>query len=145
MSDIHKKLENYLNESENSSDFLPEEDVNLMGRMLDFIMSLDSQNLSEDEIDEMTEIIDNIADENINEIFDEDEDDVDEAVSAKKVKIKPSDKRKRRMEYRRNRAAIKLRAKKFRRTTKYKQWTRMKKRKASSGKTARGKRIRKFL
>jgi len=141
---IADKLENYLNENEEVGDFLPDEDTELMSRMLDFIMNLNSDNLSEDQLEEVTEIIDNIADDDINEIFDEDED-VDEAISAKKVKIKPSDKRKRRMAYRRNRAAIKLRAKKFRRTTKYKQWARMKKRKASSGKTARGKRIRKFL
>lgn len=143
---IADKLDNYLNENENLDEFLPDEDTELMGRMLDFIMNLDSENLTEDQIEEVTDIIDNIADDDINEIFDEDEDeDVDEAFSAKKVKIKPSDKRKRRMEYRRNRAAIKLRAKKFRRTTKYKQWKRKKIRKARSGKTATGKRIRKFL
>lgn len=141
---IADKLENYLNENEKLDEFLPDEDTELMSRMFDFIMNLDYENLTEDQLEEVTDIVDNLADEDINEIFD-DEDDVDEAVSAKKVKIKPSDKRRRRMEYRRNRAAIKLRAKKFRRTTKYKQWKRMKKRKATSGKTARGKRIRKFL
>lgn len=142
---IADKLENYLNESESVDEFMPDEDTELMSRMLDFIMNLDSENLTEDQLEEVTDIIDHVADDDINEIFDEDDDEVDEAISARKVKIKPSDKRKRRMEYRRNRAAIKLRAKKFRRTTKYKQWSRMKKRKARSGKTARGKRIRKFL
>jgi hypothetical protein len=141
---IADKLDNYLNEDEKLDEFLPDEDTELMGRMFDFIMNLDSTNLTEDQLEEVTGIVDDIADEDINEIFDE-EDDVDEAISAKKVKIKPSDKRKRRLAYRRNRAAIKLKAKKFRRTTKYKQWKRMKKRKATSGKTARGKRIRKFL
>jgi hypothetical protein len=106
----------------------------MMDKMMDFIMNLNTESLSEDQIDEVTGIIDDIAD-----------DDMDEAFSAKKVKIRPSDKRKRRMAYRRKRAQIKMKAKKFRRTTKYKRWTRMKKRKATSGKTARGKRIRKFL
>ena len=141
---IHKKLENYLKESESVDEFLPEEDTKLMDRMFDFIVNLSSENLTEDEIDEMTGIVDVLADEDISEIF-VDDDDVGEAISAKKVKIKPSDKRKRRMAYRRNRAGMKLKAKKFRRTTKYKQWKRMKKRKVTSGKTARGKRIRKFL
>ena len=97
-------------------------------------MSLDSENLTEDQIDEVTEIIDLVAD-----------DDMDEAFSAKKVKIRPSDKRKRRMEYRRKRAQIKLRAKKFRRTTKYKQYKRKRDRRKGQGKTSTGKRIRKFL
>ena len=141
MSDIQKKLEDYLNEEENY-DFLPEDDVDMMDRMVDFIMNLDTEGLTEDQVEEAADLIDSISDYNIDEIL---EDELDEAVSARKVKIKPSDKRKRKMEYRRNRAAIKLKAKKFRRTTKYKQWSRMKKRKASSGKTARGKRIRKFM
>jgi hypothetical protein len=139
--DIQTKLQDYLDNKDND-EYYPEEDAALMDRMMEFIMNLDSDNLSEDEIDEVTEIIDSIADENLDETL---EDDLDEAVAARKVKIKPSDKRKRRMEYRRNRAALKLKAKKFRRTTKYKQWNRMKKRKASQGKTARGKRVRKFM
>ena len=102
-------------------------------------MNLDTDNLTEDQVEEVMDIIDEFADEQL------DEEMFDEGVTARKVKIKPSDKRKRRMEYRRNRAALKLKAKKFRRTTKYKQWNRMKKRKASQGKTARGKRIRKFM
>lgn len=139
--DIQTKLQDYLDNKDND-EYYPEKDAELMGRMMEFIMNLDSDNLSEDEIDEVTDIIDSIADENLDETL---EDDLDEAVAARKVKIKPSDKRKRRMEYRRNRAALKLKAKKFRRTTKFKQWNRAKKRKASQGKTARGKRIRKFM
>ena len=145
---IQDKLEKYLNENEKAEadEFLPEEDMNLMNGMLEFIMNLDSENLSDDQMEEITELIDGVADEDISEIFDDEGDEYhNEAISAKKVKIKPSDKRKRRLEYRRNRAGIKLKAKKFRRTTKYKQWKRMKVRKKTSGKTARGKRIRKFL
>jgi hypothetical protein len=142
MSDIQKRLEDYLNDRDDT-DYYPEDDTIMLDRMIEFIINLDSENLNEDQMEELTDIIDDFADDPLDD--DEDEDDVEEAISAKKVKIKPSDKRRRRMEYRRKRAAIKMKAKKFRRTTKYKQWSRMKKRKASSGKTARGKRIRKFL
>lgn len=141
-SDIQKKLEDYLNDKDDT-EYYPEDDTVMLDKMVEFIMNLDTENLSEDQIDELTDIIDEIADDTLDEVFDDE--DVDEAIAAKKIKIKPSDKRRRRMEYRRHRAAIKLKAKKFRRTTKYKQWNRMKKRKATSGKTARGKRIRKFL
>ena len=134
MSDIQKKLENYLNDNDEDSDFLPDEDIKMMDKMIEFIMNLDTESLTEDQLDEVVDIIDLIAD-----------DDMTEGFSAKKIKIKPQDKRKRRLDYRRNRAQIKLRAKKFRRTTKFKKWKRMKVRKARSGKTARGKRIRKFL
>jgi hypothetical protein len=133
MSDIQQKLEDYLSEKD-STEYYPEEDTEMMDKMMDFIIGLNSDTLSEEQIDEVTDIIDELANEPI-----------DEAISAKKVKIKPSEKRQRRMQYRRKRAQIKLKAKKFRRTTKYKQWKRMKERKARSGKTARGKRIRKFL
>ncbi len=144
MSDIHRKLEEYLKEDEFKDEYLPEEDVQLMNMMIEFIMNLDSESLTEDQVIECTDLIDTLAEYKLDDELFEDEE-LDEAVAAKKVKIKASDKRKRRMEYRRNRAALKLKAKKFRRTTKYKQWARMKKRKATSGKTARGKRIRKFL
>lgn len=143
MSDIQKKLEDYLTDKD-STEYYPSEDTVMMDKMMDFIMNLESENLTEDQMEEMTDIIDELADDKLDdEMFDDDP--TDEAVTARKVKIKPSDKRKRRMSYRRNRAAIKLKAKKFRRTTKYKQWNRMKKRKSSQGKTARGKRIRKFM
>ena len=136
--DIQKKLEDYLNDKD-STEYYPEEDTVLMDKMMEFIMNLDTEKLTDDQVEEMMSIVDDFADEQL------DEEMFDEAVTARKVKIKPSDKRKRRQQYRRNRAALKLKAKKFRRTTKYKQWSRMKKRKASQGKTARGKRIRKFM
>jgi hypothetical protein len=143
MSDIHKRLEEYLNEEEVLDEFLPSEDVEMMEMMADFIMNLDSDSMTEDQKKEAAELIDLLSDGNLDDVLDDE--DLDEAIAAKKVKIKASDKRKRKMAYRRNRAGLKLKAKKFRRTTKYKQWNRLKKRKASSGKTARGKRIRKFL
>lgn len=140
MTDIQKKLEDYLND-EDSSEYYPEQDVELMNRMLEFIIDLNTDNLSDDQVDEVLDIIDTLADENIDDALE----DIDEGFSARKVKIKPSEKRERHREYRRNRAALKLRAKKYRRTTKFKQWKRRSKRKARQGKTATGKRIRKFL
>ncbi|MBW2966333.1 hypothetical protein KY342_04485 [Candidatus Woesearchaeota archaeon] len=140
MSDIQQKLEDYLNDRD-STEYYPDEDVSMMDRMVEFIMNLNTDTLSDDQIEEAADIIDELADENLDDALG----DVDEAITARKVKIKPSDKRKRRMEYRRNRASLKLKSKKFRRTTKYKQWKRAKKRKAGQGKTARGKRIRKFM
>jgi hypothetical protein len=139
MTDIQKKLEDYLEERE-SDDFYPEEDVSLMDRMMDFIMELNIDNLSEEQSDEFFDIVDNLADSNLDEMFE-----LDEAISAKKVKISPQAKRERHREYRKKRAALKLKAKKFRKTAKYKQYMRAKKRKMRQGKTARGKRIRKFL
>jgi hypothetical protein len=123
MSDIQKKLEDYINDKESNEDFFPDEDVALMEKMLDFILNLDSESLNDDQSEEIADIIDEIADSTI------DLDLVTDGFSARKVKIKPSDKRQRRMEYRRNRAAIKLRAKKFRKTTKYKQYKRKRDRK----------------
>lgn len=139
MSDIQKKLEDYINDRESNKDFFPDEDVALMEKMLDFILNLDSESLNDDQSEEIADIIDEIADSPI------DLDLVTDGFTAKKVKIKPSDKRERRMDYRRSRAAIKLRAKKFRKTTKYKQYKRKRDRKARQGKTSTGKRIRKFL
>lgn len=139
MSDIQQKLEDYLSDKD-TDEYYPEHDAEMMVRMMDFIMGLDSDNLTPDQVMEATDIISTIASENLDEVLD-----MEEGVTARKVKINPGDKRKRRMAYRRKRAALKLRAKKFRRTTKYKQWKRMRDRKKSQGKTARGKRVRKFL
>jgi glucan phosphorylase len=91
MSDIQKKLEDYLDE-ETLDEYLPDDDVKMMDRMIEFIMDLETESLSEDQIDEVTDLIDLVSDGNIDEIFDDDE--IDEAVAAKKVKIKASDKRK---------------------------------------------------
>lgn len=135
MDDIQQKLEDYLNSNDDDiGDFLPDEDTALMDKMMEFIMDLDMEALSEDQASELTEIINEMADS-----------DIDEAFSARKVKIKPQEKRKRRMEYRRQRASIKMKAKKFRRTTKFKRYKRVKERKNRQGKTSTGKRIRKFL
>jgi len=138
MSDIQKKIEDYINDSEGDGEFFPDEDVAMMEKMLDFILGIDTEILDEDQIIEIADIIDEVADSPL------DFDKMDE-FSARKVKIKPADKRKRRMEYRKKRASIKLKAKKFRKTTKFKRYKRKRDRKVRQGKTSTGKRIRKFL
>jgi predicted transcriptional regulator len=142
MGDIRQKLEDYLAEKD-TDEYYPEADIAMMDKMMDFILALDTEHLTEDQKEDMMDIVDGLADNDMGDFLDEDE--MEEAVTARKVKIKPADKRRRRMEYRKKRASLKLKAKKYRRTTKYKQWSRMKKRKAGQGKTARGKRIRKFM
>lgn len=138
MSRIDKKIEDYLNEDIDGDEILEQDeffdDSEVMHKMFDFITSL--EDLPEELAEQAAAIVDEIAPEI---------DDVDEAIAAKRVKIKPAERRKRKREYRRKKARLKMKAKKFRRTAKFKRWKRMKERKAKSGKTATGKRIRKFI
>lgn len=132
---ITDKIENYLNEEEEDlfeDELIDDSDIDIMDRMFDFITSL--EDLPEDKQVEAYEILDSIAPE-----------DLEEGIAAKRVKIKPAEKRKRKREYRKKRARLKMKQKKYRRTAKFKRWKRMKERKAKSGKTATGKRIRKFI
>lgn len=132
---ITDKIENYLNEDEDmfeDDDLLNYgNDIDIMDRMFDFITSL--EDLPEDKQLEALDIIEMISPE------------LGEGFAAKRVKIKPAEKRKRKRKYRKIRAFLKMKGRKFRRTAAYKRWKRMKKRKAKSGKTAGGKRIRTFI
>ena len=136
MSRIDKKIEDYLNEDIDGDEILEQDeffdDSEVMHKMFDFITGL--EDLPEELAEEAAAIIEEISPE-----------DIDEAIAAKRVKIKPAERRKRKREYRRKKARLKMKAKKFRRTAKFKRWKRMKERKAKSGKTATGKRIRKFI
>jgi len=132
---IQDRIENYLNEDD--EDILEHDgelydDSNVMDRMFEFITNLDD--LPEDKQLEVLAIVEDLAPE-----------DVDEATAAKRVKINPAEKRKRKREYRKKRAKLKMKARRFRRTAKFKKYKRLKDRKAKSGKTATGKRIRKFI
>jgi len=131
---ITDKIENYLNEEDDlidGEDIDYENDIAIMEKMFDFIVSL--EDLSEEKQLEALAIVEAIAP------------DIDEAIAAKRVKIKPAEKRKRKRKYRKMRAFLKMKGRKFRRTAAYKRWKRMKERKAKSGKTATGKRIRTFI
>ena len=138
MSRIDKKIEDYLNEDIDGDEILEQDeffdDSEVMHKMFDFITSL--EDLPEELAEQAAAIVDEIAPEI---------DDVDEAIAAKRVKIKPSERRKRKREYRKKKVRLKMKAKRFRRTAKFKKWKRMKERKAKSGKTATGKRIRKWI
>lgn len=133
---ITDKIDNYLNEEEDllEDDLVVnyEKDVEIMDRMFDFITSL--EDIPEEKQLEALEILEAIAPEEI-----------EEAMAAKRVKIPPAEKRKRKREYRKKRAQLKMKQKRYRRTAKFKKYKRMKERKAKSGKTATGKRIRKFI
>jgi hypothetical protein len=150
---IDKKIEDYLNECMmdnyygSEDDYYPDVDCDLMHRMIDFMMNLNTEDLDDNEMEELTSIIDDIADSNLyDEYEDEDyEDEMEESFSAKKIKISPSERRERKMLYKKHRAQLKLKAKKFRMTSKFKQWNKLMKRSKKIGKTPRGKRIRKFL
>jgi len=135
---ISDRIEKYLKEEEDDDlDYDYDEffdDSELMDRMVDFITSLEMDSLPEDKQIELGEIIDMVT-----------EDEMEEAISAKRVKIDPAERRKRRREYRKKKAKIKMKLKRYRRTAQYKKYERMKKRKAKSGKTASGKRIRQFI
>lgn len=132
---ITDKIDNYLNEDEDmfeEDELFDDSDADVMDRMFEFITNL--EDLPEEKQLEAMEIVELIAPK-----------DLEEAISAKRVKIKPAEKRKRKREYRKKRARLKMKGRKFRRTAKFKRWQRMKKRKAKSGKTATGKRVRKFI
>ena len=130
---IHEKIDSYLTEDEEifEQDELFD-DSEVMDKMFEFITNL--EDLPEDKLEEAIAIIDELAPA-----------DIEEGFTAKRVKIKPAERRKRKREYRKKKARLKMKARKFRRTAKFKKWKRMKERKQKSGKTATGKRIRKFI
>lgn len=141
---IQDKIDNYLNEDDTFEELLLEEDidleadVNLMHRMFEFITNLSPENLTEEQQIEFLDIIDEVADEPSGE-------EVNELFAAKRKKINRALRRKRKRLYRKTRVKVKMAARKFRRTAAYKAYKRLKKRKAKSGKTARGKRISKHI
>ena len=133
---IQDRIEKYLKEDEDILGSEEDEDLfddsDIMDRMFEFITNLDD--LPEDKQLEVLAIVEELAPE-----------DVDEGMAAKRVKIDPAEKRKRKREYRKKKAKLKMKARRFRRTAKFKKYKRIKERKAKSGKTATGKRIRKFI
>lgn len=120
--------------------------------MLDFIMSLDTESLSEEQLDMIEDILDELdPDENeeIPEITDEDEledelDDVDEAFK-KRVRRDLAKKRQRRRAYKRKRATVRIKARKYRRSAIGKRTARKAKRYKKIGRTSTMKRQRKFV
>ena len=110
-------------------------------KMMDFIeTNVDLIKLNDEQSDVFDDIL--IQIENIEEETEESE--LDEAAKIRK-KISPADKRKRKIDYRNNRASLKMKAKKLRKTSKYKKYTKKSKRMAKRGKTSTGKRQSKFI
>ena len=101
--------------------------------MLEFIkVNINTDELNSEQKNNLEEILD---------LFEEWEDDenLNEFV-ARKVKITPSERRKRSIAYRKKRALIKQKARKYRKTAKFKKYQRKAKKMAKRGKTATGKR-----
>lgn len=147
MANVIDKIKGYLDDIEDDQEDIEYgEASDILDRMYSLITSLDPDKLSDEQAKLFTDIIDDLADEE-DEDIEADDADVEEAFSftRKKVKIPPAMKRKRRMEYRKKRAQLKVKAKKYRRTADYKRWKRKSTRMKRVGKTASGKKLRKFI
>ena len=155
---MYKKIDKYLAEIEyvgsyEDHEYGPEE---LTDRMIDFFMILDPDNLYDEQLDMYMNIMgdfDSYADDD-EEWDDEwvegdDEDDlgeetVNEAPPLLKQKRDRVARRERKIEYRKKKSALKVKAKMWRKKAAYKKYLKKKKKMAARGKTTTGKRIRKF-
>lgn len=108
-------------------------DDEIMEKMFDFITSLDSDQITEDQADEIFDILDLLDSEDINEVF------------KKRTRRDLSAARERRREFRRKRAQIKIKARKYRRSAKGKKTLRKAKRFGKIGRTSTMKRQRTFI
>ena len=137
------KIKAYIDpdEDDDGEDIEYDEAADILDRMYDLITSLDPDKLTDKQAEEVVSIINDLADEG----DEEDEEERNEGFAAKRVKISPAEKRKRRQKYRKKRAQIKVKAKRYRRTAGFKKWKRKTKIKRKAGKTATGARIRKFI
>jgi hypothetical protein len=127
----------------------------IIDKAVDIIMELDAESLSEGQAEEVMNIIDLLEgltskqEKKLPEPLkkaikkkkgikdDEEEDDTVDEI--KKVRIDPAARRKRKQEYKKNKAKRKMAAKKYRKSAKGKQMAKKAKRMAKSGKTATGK------
>ena len=155
---MHKKIEQYLAEIEyvgsyEDHEYGPEE---LTDRMIDFFMVLDPDNLYDEQLDMYMNIMGdfdlyaNDEEDWDDEWVEGDEEDdlgegsVNEAPPLLKQKRDRLARRERKIEYRKHKSALKTKAKHWRRTAAYKKYLKKKKKMSIRGRTARGKRIRKF-
>jgi len=124
---------------------ISEDDV--FDRALELIMNLDPDNISEEQAESVMLIINSLDEEDGDEddededMEDDDEDEEDEVseVAKKKVRIDPAVRRKRKLEYKKNKAKRKMKAKKYRKSAKGKQMLKKAKRLGKTGRTATGK------
>jgi len=144
MPEVLDRLRTLLGNTDDNNMFgvEPNFDEEIYDRMWEFITSLDPEQLTDDQADNVISIIEDIELEYGNE--EEDEDDVGEAVRAKRVRISPAARRQRRQQYRKSKAKMKRNVKQYRRSARGRQMAKKSKRMKKMGKTATGKRIRKF-
>jgi hypothetical protein len=120
----------------------PEVDVEfddeVINQMLEFMMDIEPDQLSEDQADELLEILDFWTEP------DEEKEELTELMRKKK-RIDPTERRKRRKLYRRTKAKVKRKLKKYRRSARGKLMKRKSKRMGKRGRTATGKRQRTFI
>ena len=144
-----------------ADDFDIYDDDELLDMLLDFVMDLDPDKLSDDMVVRLSDIMDIIYAYDENEIPEDDEisvieneeaDDVDEvddeiseALAPKRKRINRIARRQRQKNYRRNKTKLKLKAKLYRRSPQGKKMARKAKRMSKLGKTATGKRKNKFV
>ena len=115
-------------------------DEELMDKMLNLIVSLNDEDITDEQANQIAEIINMIDPKD----EDEDEDEMSE-VFKKRVKRDLTAARKRRREYRTKRSKMRLKAKRYRRSASGKQTLRKAKRFGKFGKTSKGTRQRTFV
>ena len=124
-----EKLDKFLVE-----DDFEDQDEQIMEKMLDLIMSLNDESISDEQAEKISEIIDLLdPDDEVSEIF------------KKRVRRDLGAARKRRREYRSKRSKMRLKAKRYRRSAAGKMTLRKAKRYRKFGKTSTMKRQRKFV
>jgi hypothetical protein len=143
--EITNQIDEYLDEKkaaqgdfESPEDLSPDDQEDLMDKMLDLIFDLDEKQITDKQAAIITDIVDILDD------GEDDEKDLDE-VFKKRQRRDLGQARQRRREYRRKKASRKLRARKYRRSAKGKMTLRKAKRKGKFGRTSTGKRQRKFI
>lgn len=153
---IKEFFENYNNPTDNYSDNASIEELYELLDELEEIYDENDQFDSLILIDVINDILDNeiLSETTIENIFNflsdiyveilDDEDDLDEGVPAKRTKIDRQAKRKRRIEYRKNKQKIKLKSKRYRKTQAYKRYKKKMKKYGKQNKTSTGKRKKKF-
>jgi len=138
MAKVEDKIKDFLDEEEPEVDADFDEDI--IDQMLEFFMSLEPDQVSDEQATSIMEILDYWDDE---EESDE-EKELSELVR-RKVRIDPAERRKRRREYRRTKFKKRRKLKKYRRSARGKLMARKSKRMAKRGRTATGKRQRTFI
>ena len=141
MTTVLDKIKAYIDPEDDEEDIEYEEATDILDRMYSLITSLDPDKMTDKQANLFVDIMNDLADEKDKE----EEQQRNEGVPPKRVKISPTEKRKRRMKYRQKRSQLKVKAKRYRRTSGFKKWKRKTKIKRKAGKTATGKRIRKFI